>query len=146
MAKDKLSNDDKKALAYDLFMNTDKTQNEICEIVGTTPQTFTKWKQVGMWEELKGAVTITSHSIITNVYKKMHDMTSEGGNFNADALAKLARVIEVISDKKYTISQMFNVFKAFTNWLFPKDPDAAKLLNKYMKQFVDDQINGNGKG
>lgn len=139
--KSGLSNDDKKALAYDLFMNTDKTQNEICDIIDIAPKTFTRWKQDGMWEELKGATTITAQSIITNIYKKMHDMTSEGGNFNADALAKLARVIEVISDKKYTISQMFNVFKAFTNWLFPKDPDAAKMLNKHMKEFVDEQIN-----
>ena len=140
MAKDKLSKEDKKALAYDLFMNTDKTQNEICDIIDIAPKTFTRWKQDGLWEELKGATTITAASITNNIYKKMHDMTSEGGNFNADALAKLARVIEVISDKKYTISQYFNVFKAFTNWLFPKDPDAAKLLNRYQKEFVDEEI------
>lgn len=142
MAKDKLSNEDKKSLAYDMFMNTDKTQNEICDIVKISPKTFTRWKQDGMWEELKGAMSITSSSIALNVYKKMHEMTSAGGNFNADSLAKLARVIEVISDKKYTISQIINVFKAFTNWLFPKDPETAKVMNKYMKQFVEDQISG----
>lgn len=141
MAKDKLSNDDKKALAYDLYFNTDKTQNEICEIISISPKTFTRWKQDGMWEELKGATTITSQSIITNIYKKMHDITSGEGNINADALAKLARVIEVISDKKYTFSQIFNVFKEFINWLYPHEPELAKTINRHMKQWVDEIIN-----
>ena len=141
MGKDKLSNEDKKTLAYDLFMNTDKTQNEICAIINIAPKTFTRWKQDGLWEELKGATSITAHSIITNIYRKMHEMTLADGELKADALAKLARVIEVISEKKYTISQMFNVFKAFINWLFPKDTEAAKMLNRYMKEFVDEQMN-----
>jgi DNA-binding XRE family transcriptional regulator len=141
MGKDKLSREDKKALAYDLFMNTDKTQNEICDTIGIAPKTMTKWKQDGLWEELKGATTITANNIITNIYKKMHEMTLED-KLNADALAKLARVIEVVSDKKYTISQVFNVLKEFTNWLFPKDAELAKALNKHMKVWVDELING----
>jgi hypothetical protein len=140
MAKEELSKDDKKALAYDLFMHTDKTQNEICDIIKISTKTLTRWKQDGLWEELKGATSITAHSITTNIYRKMHDMTSDGGDFNADSLAKLARVIEVISDKKYTLSQIYNVFREFTNWLYPKDTDSAKLLNKYMMEWVDELI------
>jgi|SRR6185437_1548399 len=142
MGKDKLSNEDKKSLAYDLYMNTDKSQNEICDIIGVAPKTLTKWKQDGLWEELKGATTITANNIITNVYKKMHEMTLVEGKLNADALAKLARVIEVISDKKYTISQVMNVFREFTNWLFTRDAELAKSLNKHMKVWVDELING----
>lgn len=141
MAKDKLSNEEKKSLAFDLFMNTAKTQNEICDLIGISPKTFTRWKQDGLWEELKSAVSITAGNITLNIYKKMHEMTSGEGQINADALAKLARVIEVISDKKYTMSQIFNVFKAFTTWLFPKDTETAKKVNKYMQEFVNDQIN-----
>lgn len=139
--KDKLSNDEKKSLAYDLYVNTDKTQNEICDIIKIAPKTFTRWKQDGLWEELKGATTITASNITLNIYKKMHEMTSSAEKINADALAKLARVIEVISDKRYTISQMMNVFKEFTNWLFVKDSDSAKLINRYMKEFIEEQIN-----
>jgi hypothetical protein len=141
MGKDKLSNEDKKSLAYDLYMNTDKTQNEICDIIGIAPKTMTKWKQDGLWEELRGATTITANNIITNVYKKMHEMSLED-KLNADALAKLARVIEVVSDKKYTISQVINVFKEFINWLFPKEPETAKAITKWMKVWVDELING----
>lgn len=84
MGKNKLSNDDKKALAHDLFMNTDKTQNEICSIVGVTPPTLTKWSQDGMWRELKGATTITASNITANIYKKMFEMTTgEGELVNA---------------------------------------------------------------
>lgn len=142
MGKDKLSNEEKKALGYDLFMNTDKTQNEICQIIKITPQTFTRWKQDGLWEELKGATTITAGNIITNIYKKMFEMTQVPDKINADALAKLARVIEVVSEKKYTLSQVINVFKEFINWLFPKDPELAKAINKFMKEWVDELING----
>lgn len=137
----KLSNDQKKDLAYEMYMNTAKNQNEICAIIDIAPKTFTKWKQEGMWEELKSASTITAKSIEINVLNRLHEMSLDAKTLNADAMAKLARVIEVITEKRYTISQMMNVFMAFTNWLFAIDPDAAKVLNKYQKTFVDEEIN-----
>ena len=73
--------------------------------------------------------------------QRLHEMSLDQKTLNADAMAKLVRVIEVITEKRYTISQMMNVFMAFTNWLFTIDPDAAKLLNKYQKTFVDEEIN-----
>lgn len=140
MAKDKLSKEDKKTLAYDLFINTDKTQTEICAIIDIAPRTFTRWKQDGLWEELKAATSITANAIITGIYKKMYDMTNGDTELNADAMAKLAKVIEVISTSKYTLSQIYNVFKEFTNWLYPKNIDAAKQLNNYMREWVDELI------
>jgi len=140
MAKEKLSSVDKKAVAHDLYFNTDKTRAEICAVAGIAERTFTRWKREGMWEELKGATAITAQSIISNVYRKMHELAMADGDIKADALAKLARVVETISDKKYTVSQMFNVFRAFTDWLFPKDLEAAKTLNRYMREFVEEQV------
>jgi uncharacterized protein YjcR len=142
MAKQKKhNNEDKKALAYELYMNTNKTQLEICEIVGITPKTFSKWKQDGMWAELKAATTITAKEIERNVLLKLNEMATGDKPMNADAMLKLAKIIEVISEKRYTIAQMMNVFQAFTNWMFEKDADLAKDINKYQKQFVDEQIN-----
>jgi len=114
--------------------------SEACAYLGVGRTTLSRWKREGMWEELKGATAITAQSIISNVYRKMHELTMADGDIKADALAKLARVVETISDKKYTVSQMFNVFRAFTDWLFPKDMEAAKTLNRYMREFVEEQV------
>ncbi len=141
MAKKKLSNSEKKDLAYEMYMNTDKNQQEICLIIDVAPKTFTKWKQEGLWEELKAARLMSAKSIEMNILQRLHDMSADKDTpLNADAMAKLARVIEVISEKRYTISQMMKVLQAFINWLFPIDDEAAKMLNRYQKQFIDEQI------
>lgn len=137
MAKDNQLNNKKKAeIAYDLFVNTDKTQKEICEIVGWTQKTFTANKQKGMWEELKGAMTITPSEIILNLYKKMHDL-SKADDIEADKLIKVASSIEKLKSNKATVSQTINVFKEFTNWLFSVDAELAKKTNIRQKEFIE---------
>lgn len=60
---DNLSRERKRELALEMYLNTDKTQKEICEIVGWTEKTFTENKEKGVWDALKGASTITAANI-----------------------------------------------------------------------------------
>jgi hypothetical protein len=67
MAKvDKLSRERKRELALEMYLNTDKTQKEICAIVGWTEKTFTDNKEKGQWDSLKGATTITATTSLKN--------------------------------------------------------------------------------
>ena len=53
MTDKKLTSDEKYAIAQDLFLETDKTQKEIAQIVHVTEKTLTKWKNEGEWDMLK---------------------------------------------------------------------------------------------
>lgn len=142
MAKKKgMSNDDKKALALELYLETDKSQKQICAIVGMTEKTFTTWKVDGNWELLKEASTITVKNIISNLYTKAYEL-SLADKVDADKLVKLANTIEKLQNKKVTISHIINVFKEFTTWAFSENPELAKEINVLQQKYVDFKING----
>lgn len=140
MAKvDKLSRERKRDLALEMYLNTDKSQKEICEIVGWTEKTFTDNKEKGVWDALKGASTITAANIIRKLYLKLEDLV-DADKIDADALIKVTKSIEFLSNKKVTISQHINCAKEFTVWLFAKQPALAKDLNKFQKEFINELV------
>lgn len=137
----KLTNEDKKALAQQLFLETDKTQKEIAAIAQITEKTLTKWKNGGDWELLRQAQTVTSANLISNLYQKAYDLSLED-KIDADKLVKLANTIEKLSNKKVTVSNIINVFKEFTSWAFGENPELAKQINLLQRKYVDHKING----
>lgn len=141
MAKRKaITNDEKRAIAYDLFMNTSMSQKEICARVKITEGTFTAWKQKYNWDIHKQAFSLTAQNIISNLMQKAHEL-STADKVDADKVLKLVRAIEGLSDKKVTISNIINVFKEFTTWCFDKNPELSKQINTLQKEFVDYKIN-----
>jgi len=140
MAKKKeLSRDRKREIAFDLYMNTDKTQKEICEIVGWTEKTFTDNKEKGEWEALKGATTITAANIIKKLYLKL-EVLVDAEKIDADALIKVTKSIEFLSNKKVTVSHHINCAKEFTTWLFAKKPELAKDVNRFQRDFINELV------
>lgn len=139
MAKKKLTRAEKQAIALDLFLDTDKTQKEIAEIVSVTEKTVTKWKTEGDWELLKNAETVTARKIIENLYKRAYTL-SQDENSKADDIIKIANSIEKLANKKVTISQIINVFKDFTTWAFSEDAELAKEINLLQKKYVNYKI------
>lgn len=143
MAKKKaLSNEDKKTIAHDLYMNTQLSQKEICERVNITEATFTAWKKKHDWEIMKQAFSITASNIVANLMEKAHTLSLED-EINADAIIKIVNSIEKLTDRKITISNIINVFKDFTTWAFEADADIAKDINRLMKGYVEYKIGNN---
>ena len=140
MAGKALSNEDKKEIAYDLYMNTKMSQKEIADRAKVTQATFTAWKQKYDWEIHKQAFSITSQNIISNLMQKAFKM-SEEDKVNPDGILKLVKSIEGLSDRKVTISNVINVFKEFTTWAFDKNPELSKEINRMQKEFVSHKIN-----
>lgn len=139
MSEKKLSLEEKKAIALDLYMDTDKTQKEIAKIVGITEKTLTKWKVEGEWDLLKNATSITARSIIDNLYKKAHNLSKDPDS-KADDIIKIANSIEKLSNKKVTISQIINVFRDFTSWAFGQNAELTKEINLLQKKYIDHKI------
>lgn len=136
----KLSNDQKREIALDLFLNTDKTQKQICEIIGWTEKTFIANKEKGDWGMLKSASTIGSKSIIAKLYAKIERIIDANkDDIEADKLIKVAKTIEALSNNKVTLSQHINCAKEFTTWFFGVKPELAKEFNKYQQQFITER-------
>lgn len=137
--KNDLSRDKKRELALDLYLNTEKSQKEICELVGWTEKTFTENKEKGDWEAIKGATTITAANIIRKLYVRLEEIV-EQDKINPDALVKVAKSIEFLSNKRVTISQHINCAKEFTTWLLTRSPQLAKDINKYQLDFINELV------
>lgn len=143
MAKKKsLSNEDKKTIAHDLYMNTQLSQKEICERVIITEATFSAWKKKHNWEIHKQAFSITANNIVANLMEKAHALSLKD-EINADAIIKIVNSIEKLTDRKITISNIINVFKDFTTWAFEADAETAKEINRLMRSYVEHKIGSN---
>lgn len=138
MGKQKMSNDRKRDIALDLYLNTDKSQKEICEIVDWSEKTFGTNKEKYSWEQLKGASTVTAQNIISKLYLKLEKIADQP-DINADALSKVAKSIELLSNKKVTLSQHINCAKEFCTWAFGIDAELAKKINKLQSQFITEK-------
>jgi uncharacterized protein YjcR len=137
--KKKLTGDEKYSIAQDLFLETDKTQKEIAEMINVTEKTLGKWKAQGEWDMLKSASTVTARKIIENLYKKAHAL-SEDPKSRPNDIIQIANSIEKLSNKKVTISQIINVFKDFTTYAFTQNAELAKEINLLQKKYVDYKI------
>lgn len=144
MAKKKaLNQKQKQEKALEMYLNTDLSQKEICEIIGWTEATFTKNKEKLGWGSLKGASSITSNKIISKLYVRLEKLV-DADEINPDGLIKISKSIDMLSNKKVTISHHINCAKEFTIWLFAKKPELAKDLNKYQREFIN-QLVSNGQ-
>ena len=137
--KEAATNKQKKQLAFDLFISTDKNQKQIAAMVGTSTVSMSKWVNEGLWEELKVAETITAKKIVVQLYKKLFEQI-QADKLNADEISKIASSIEKISDKRITVPQMINTFKGFDTFLFNKNPELARQITAYQDEYIQDQI------
>ena len=128
----------KKALAYELYMNSDMTQDEICDKLDIANRTLWKWKTDNNWEEERAATRITSRQIVLGLYKRLNTLIESKGS--PDEIAKLAVSIERLKDEKVSISAIINSFKEFTTWAFAKNPALAREIVSMQNQFVTEKI------
>jgi hypothetical protein len=129
--------------ALDLYLNTDITQKQICNIIGWSERTFTTNKDKYGWKALKEAESISTKKILANLYKQAFEL-SKADKVDADKLVKLAKTIEALSDNKVTLSHYINCFKGFTRWLIDKDKETARTVNQLQQEFVIDLQNQGG--
>ncbi len=136
-----LSSESKARWAEELYVNSDLNQNEICEIVEISDKTLRDWRDKYGWEEIKKAGSITTPKIIAKINQILFD-EMEKVNPDADQIVKYSKSIEYLKNKELVISDYVKMFRKFTEWLFVRNAESAKILNVHMKDFVNYIIHG----
>lgn len=143
MAK-QLTNQAKKTMAERMFVEDGMTAKAIAEMIDISQVTLSKWRNDGQWEQKRTEMLAAPHKLREILMRELKTI-AEGGNsiVDADALAKVNKVIESISDR-ISVQVVFSVFKEFDNWMADQDPKTAVLFTEYHKQFLLYKINQEG--
>lgn len=143
MAK-KLTNQAKKTMAERMFVEDGMTAKAIAEMIDISQVTLSKWRNEGQWEQKRTEMLAAPHKLREILMRELKTI-AEGGDsiVDADALAKVNKVIESISDR-ISVQVVFSVFKEFDNWMADQDPKTAVLFTEYHKQFLLYKINQEG--
>lgn len=136
----------KAEVAKTLYLTTEKTQKEICEIVEWTEKTFTEQKQKGDWDEQRETKTLSKQQIVTELHnqtlKLLQLVKSEDRLLKAseiDCIAKLTASIDKI-ETSATLETYIQVFEEFNKWLIGVDGSFVKSNNYYQDMFIQKLI------
>jgi transposase-like protein len=140
-----LTNQAKKVMAERMFVEDGMTAKAIAEQLDVSEQTLSKWRKgkegEKSWDDKRAEMLASPHKIREILIREL--MIVAGGEksmVDADALAKINKVIETLSDRIST-QIVFSVFKEFDNWMADQDPKTAILFTEYHKQFILYKIN-----
>lgn len=136
MAKGRSSHD-KKMQAQDLYINTDYNVEEIADFCGLAVSTIQRYIRENKWNELKAANNLTKPKILSNLYKRLLQLTEDDAIANAQKIAMLAGAIEKM-DKRANASHYIQVFKQFNQYLISAgEVELAKAFNSHQRNFLD---------
>ena len=137
-------NQARKVLAERLFIEEGLIAKAISEQLNISEQTISKWRTVGKWDDKRAELLASPHKLREILMRELKTV-AEGGlsKVDADALAKINKVIETISDR-ISVQVVFSVFKEFDNWMADQDPKMAVEFTEWHKQFILYKINLEG--
>jgi uncharacterized protein YjcR len=143
MAK-QVTNQAKKLMAERMFVEDGMTAKAISELLDVSQVTLSKWRNDFEWEKKRSEMLAAPHKLREILMRELKTI-AEGGTslVDADALAKVNKVIESVSDR-ISVQIIFSVFKEFDNWMADQDPKTAVLFTEYHKQFLLYKINQEG--
>ena len=142
MAKTKVSLEDKRNQAYDLFMTTNKTQKEIAKIVDVGADTLGRWVGGG-WKEEKAARSVTKDKVISNnlvqILNLQESINTRPNKWptpgEADTITKLTNTIDTLSGK-VSLPNYIHTFDEFLKFLHKVNSGLAKEVADYTLEFV----------
>ena len=133
-------------IARTLYLLTEKSQKEICDVVKWTEKTFTEQKQKGNWSELRDTKSLTKQQIIsmlhTQTFKLIEGAKDENRLLSAreiDSVAKLTSSIDKL-ETKATIETFIEVFEDYNKYLMSVNVDFAQRNNHYQDLFIQSKI------
>lgn len=149
MAKQELTNAQKKEWAKVLFTKESLTQAEIAEKVGVRAATISKWINTENWQLLKTSITITREEQLARLYQQLELIQDKilerpiaerfASTAEADIITKLASAIDKL-EKETGLSEIISVSKQFLEWLRLSDLEKAKELSMYLDAFIKERL------
>lgn len=123
-------------LAEGMFIEQCMTAKAIAEILGVTEKTVGNWREKGDWDRRRDENIAAPHKIRELLLKELHNVaTGVGTTIDADALAKIGKVMDSISDK-ISPQVVISVLKSFDNWMADQEPQIAVQFLEYHKRFI----------
>ena len=142
-----MDNQQKKEVARALYLNTKKTQKEICEIVDWTEKTFSDTKAKEGWGDIKDTKSLTKQQIISMMHSQTLKMMMAAEEENrvlksneVDCVAKLTASIDKL-ERRATIETIIEVFEEYNNWLLGLNVPLAQENNKWQDRYVMGKVN-----
>lgn len=139
MAKQSLTNSQKKAWAKTIFLKDNKTQKEIAEEVGVREATISKWSKE--WEHLRLNLLQTREEryIATLVQLQNLDKAIENVGYpdskQADTRRKLVADLKDL-EQEADIRTVSEVGQAIIKYLKPLNPENAVLVANIINDFI----------
>lgn len=144
-----ITNEQKKALAKDIYLLGQYTFEEVAEKVGSTRQTVSKWCKDGQWDELKAGMTVSREQILKGLYNQVDEINKaiqakdKGERYaspsQADTLAKLSAAIRKM-EMDTGISELVSAGIRFAEWLRPFNMEKTKEFVGLWDAFLKDQL------
>ena len=137
-----LRNEQKKALARDIYLLGSYTLEEIAAKVGSTRQTVSRWAREGGWEEMKAGMTVGREQILKNLYRQISEINEverHATSREADTIMKLSAAIRKLEDD-IGIGELISAGMRFGDWLRPLDLAKAKEFVNLYDAFLKDQV------
>ncbi|MEG0189178.1 MAG: phage terminase small subunit-related protein, partial [Algoriella sp.] len=135
-----INNKAKKELAEKLFIEDGLTAKDISSMIGISEQTLSRWRKEGNWENKRNEFLAAPHKIKEVLMKELKSIaTGEGSTIDADALAKVSKVIESLSSRT-SVQVIFSVLKEFDNWMSDQEPKMAIAFLEWHRRFLQHRI------
>jgi hypothetical protein len=144
VSKAKNSMAEKKAVAETMFVEDGMIGKAISETLDVSEVTISKWRTEGNWDTKREELLAAPHELRKILIRELKKIAEGRKSFiDADALAKVSKVLESISDR-ISIQIIISVFKEFDNFMADDDPKTAVLFTDYHKKFILHKINQEG--
>jgi predicted transcriptional regulator len=127
-------------MAKEMFIYTDKTAKDICELVGISEQTISKHRIAEAWDEYKDAIQLSPERVLKKSYERLEQILS-ADKYNSDEFVKTCKAIEYLKGQKVSPHQAINVFKAFIEFIMSTDPKLSKEINLLQQKYITHLIN-----
>ncbi len=130
-------------LAKDLYLQTDKTQQEIADILNVNRRTIYLWVKNGKWAEMKNAAAQTPFTMQNEIHNHFAAINRrikarEGDNCptmqEVEMLRKLLNMSATI-DKRHT-GAYIEAFTELTTYIYHKDVELARKVTIHADNYV----------
>ena len=131
-----ISNKKKREIAERMFIDQGATGKAIAEQLEVSEQTVSRWKKDHNWDDRRRQTLTAPHKIKEILLQELENVAKgEKAKIDADALAKINKVIDTLTDK-VSVQVVITVFKEFDNWMADQEPDVAISFLEWHKQFI----------
>lgn len=142
---------DARALAREYYLTTNKTQDEIAQLVGVNRKTMSVWVNEEKWEMQKAAYNVTPRKTIAGYLLQLEKMREhiearkggEDGNpwansKESDIITKITKAIKVLQ-RDLTLTDYIQAFEDLTKYGMNIDHEATTQFVKIMNDFIQNK-------